>query len=184
LWPVAVLGVAALSVAVFLVVADRLGREPPNYDRVEDGLWLGGSVPEPPPGVTAVLNLCEAEDPYRAEVHRWAPIRDAEPAPSLAWLREQVEFIEQQRAARRGVYVHCRNGVSRSGMVVLAYLMARERWPLDRALEVVRARRPELRPHPAFVRLLREWEQAVVGARSATEPVVAPGPRSGDDGAR
>jgi Dual specificity phosphatase, catalytic domain len=176
-WPVVLLAAAALSVAVLLLVVDRLTREPPNYSRIEDGLWLGGSVSEPPPGVTAVLNLCEAEDPYQAESHRWAKIKDAEPAPSLDWLREQVGFIENEGAAGRSVYVHCRNGVSRSGMVVVAYLMARERSPLDRALEYVRASRPELRPHPAFIWLLREWERAVAGTDKAAKTATAPGTR-------
>ena len=36
--------------------------------------------------------------------------RDAEPAPTLDWLRVQVEFIDAERAAGRTVYVHCRNG--------------------------------------------------------------------------
>ena len=38
--------------------------------RIEDGLYLGGHVSEPPRGATAVLNLCEVEDPYRAAAHR------------------------------------------------------------------------------------------------------------------
>jgi len=121
LWPIAAVVVAAVAVDVVHVVVDRSTREPPNYSQIEDGLWLGGFLAKPPPGTRATLNLCESEDPYRSESHRWEPIRDAEPAPSLHWLREQVAFIESERAAGRGVFVHCRNGVSRSGMVVVAY---------------------------------------------------------------
>jgi hypothetical protein len=157
-WPVAALAGTALAVVVVHIVVDRITREPPNYARVEDGLWLGGYVAEPPPGTRAVLNLCESEDPYRAESHRWEPIRDAEPVPSLDWLREQVRFIEAERAAGRTVYVHCRNGVSRSGMVVVAFYMARNGWSRDEAMEFVRSHRPELRPNPAFMQLLLEWE--------------------------
>src|SRR3569623_1936804 len=90
----------------------RLTREPPNYTEIEPSLWLGGVVREPPPGVTAVLNLCEAEDGYRAASSRWEPIRDAPPAPDLDWLAHQVEFIAAERAQGRSVYVHCQNGVS------------------------------------------------------------------------
>jgi hypothetical protein len=154
-WPV----VAALAVVGVHLVVDRLTREPPNYSRIEDGLWLGGYVPKPPRGTGAVLNLCESEDPYRVESHRWEPIRDAEPVPSLDWLREQVGFIESERAAGRVVFVHCRNGVSRSGMVVAAYLMRREGWSRDRVLEFLRSRRPGVHPNPAFMQLLLEWER-------------------------
>ena len=59
------------------------------------------------------------------------------------------------------VFVHCRNGVSRGGLVVVAYLMARHGWSRDEALTFVRSRRATVRPNPAFMRLLREWERSL-----------------------
>jgi protein-tyrosine phosphatase len=150
---------AGIVVSLHFLV-DVWTREPPNYDEIEPNLYLGGFMESPPPGTTVVLNLCEMEDHYRCEVHRWRPIPDAAPAPSLDWLREQVEFVEQQISAGRIVYVHCRNGVSRSGMVVIAYLMKQHRWKYEDALEFVRARREKVRPNPAFRDLLRDWETA------------------------
>jgi hypothetical protein len=151
----ALLGVVAL----LLIAVDHFTSDPPNYSRIEDGLYLGGRVEHPPRGTRAVLNLCEMADPYQAEVHRWEPIRDAEPAPDIDWLKRQVEFIDTQRRAGVPVYVHCLNGVSRSAMVVTAYEMAKNHWTRDEALAFVRTRRPEVRPHPAFMKLLAEWEQ-------------------------
>jgi hypothetical protein len=162
-WPVVVLACTALVVAIVLVAVDRYIREPRTYSRIEDGLWLGGSVAEPPPGTRAVLNLCEVEDTYQEEIHRWEPIRDAAPAPTLQWLREQVEFIETQRTAGRPVFVHCMQGISRGGMVTAAYLMRREGWSRDEALAFLRSRRPGVRPNPAFMQLLLEWERSLKG---------------------
>jgi protein-tyrosine phosphatase len=160
-WPVVAVVAAALVALCVHLAADRLNRDPPNYTRIEEGLYLGGYVAEPPPGVTAVLNLCEAEDPYQAAVHRWEPIQDSEPAPSLDWLRQQVDFIQAQRDAGRVVFVHCRNGVSRSGLVVVAYLMARRGCSREEALTFVRSRREVVRPNPAFMELLNEWERSL-----------------------
>jgi len=42
---------------------------------------------------TAVLNLAKADDEYRVAVYRWQPIVDGAPAPTLDWLRQQVQFI-------------------------------------------------------------------------------------------
>lgn len=157
-------GVAATIVVLFVgafLTSHFLEGEAPNYSKIEEGLYLGGYVKAPPPEVQAVINLCELEDPYRVEAHRWTPIRDAEPTPTLEWLREQVQFIEDQRSASRTVFVHCRNGVSRSGMVTTAYLMRRERWTRDQALQFLRTRRPEIRPNPAFMQLLLEWERSL-----------------------
>jgi hypothetical protein len=160
-WVVVSLVAAGLAVAAVHWAVARLTREPPNYSQIEDGLYVGGSVAEPPPGTRAVLNLCERADPYRAEIREWVPIPDAEPAPSLDWLRQRVEFIEAQRAAGRMVFVHCQAGVSRSGMVVVAYEMSHRGWTRDEALAFVRSRRQNIRPNPAFMALLLEWEQAV-----------------------
>jgi Dual specificity phosphatase, catalytic domain len=160
-WLIIVLLTATLAVLATHIVIDRLTREEPNYSRIEDGLYLGGSVPEPPPGTRAVLNLCETEDSYHVEVHKWAAIRDAEPAPSIDWLREQVSFVELQRRAGLPTYVHCWAGVSRGGMVTVAYEMAKNNWTRDEALAFVRTQRPQVRPNPAFMQLLLEWEQVV-----------------------
>src|SRR6476660_732138 len=115
----AILAVVTVVVALAVHLAvDHFTREPPDYAEIEPGLYLGAYVDQPPPGTEAVLNLCEMDDSYKAKSHRWEPIRDAEPAPSLQWLREQVRFIGDERAAGHGVYVHCFQGASRSGMVV------------------------------------------------------------------
>ena len=83
------------------------------------------------------------------------------PAPKLEWLTEQVEFIASQRNAGRTTYVHCYAGVSRSVMVVAAYLIHKHGWTRDEALAHIRERRPQVRPNPAFMDLLEEWERVV-----------------------
>lgn len=158
-WTVVALGLVVLSAALVRIAAEFYTRESPNYSRIEEGIWLGGHVPEPPPGTQAVLNLCEREDAYKVESQKWEPIRDAAPAPSLDWLRDQVGFIESERAAGRTVFVHCMNGVSRSAMVLAAYFMQRESWSRDQAIEYLQARRPVVRPNPAFMELLLEFER-------------------------
>jgi protein-tyrosine phosphatase len=162
-----VLLVAASGVAAVHFAVEHATREEPNYSQIEDGLYLGGYVAEPPPGTQAVLNLCETEDKYRVEVHNWVPIADAEPVPSIEWLREQVAWVDAQRRDGRTVYVHCRNGVSRSGMVVVAYQMTKNGWTRDEAMAFVRTNRPGLRPNPAFMKLLAEWERVVKGQPAA-----------------
>lgn len=153
-----VLLLAAVGGWLALLAAEHYFAEGPNYSRIEDGLYLGGRVAAPPPGTTAVINLNESDDPYRVEVHIWVPIRDAEPVPSLDWLRKIVDHIDANHRAGRTVYVHCQNGVSRSGMAIVAYEMAKNRWSLDEAMAFVRERRPGLRPNPAFMVLLKDWE--------------------------
>ena len=132
---------------------------PENFTLIEPGYYMGGQCTAPPPDVRAVLNLSQYADSYGAEIHRWQPIPDSEPAPSLSWLRDQVQFIDTQRKAGRPVFVHCDAGVSRSGLVSAAYFMWRDHLTREQALAFLRQRRPIVRPNRAFMELLGEWER-------------------------
>lgn len=166
-WPVvAVLAVLAAVAGVHLV-ALRLSRQTAvyqttNYSSLKEGLYQGGHLAEPPPGTQAVLNVGELEDPYTMSVHHWKMIPDRAPAPTLDWLREQVEFIDEQRRAGRPVFVHCVAGISRSSLVTTAYLMWRDRCTRDEALARIRTRRPIAEPNQVFMELLAEWEKTLL----------------------
>lgn len=129
-----------------------------NWSQIEDGLFLGGMISRPPPGTRAVLNVCETRDRYGADAYEWHAIPDGPPGPGLAWLRERVAFVDAQRRTGRSVYVHCRAGVSRSPMVVAAYLMQRDGLTRDAALEAIALKRPRIGPAQAFLDLLAEHE--------------------------
>jgi hypothetical protein len=143
----------------FWSTSDLPPREEPNYSFIEDRLWMGGWVSEPPAGTRAVLNLCEQSDPYHSPAHLWVPLNDGEPGPSLDALGRLVEFISERRREGDTVYVHCRNGVSRSGLVVTACLMAEHQWTRDQALDFIRSKRPIVRPAPGYMQLLLEWKE-------------------------
>lgn len=162
-YPTAVVGITLGGIAALLLLLGVKGLydEPENHTRIVPGLHMGGAVEEPPFGTTAVLNLCAERDPYECEIHRWEPIRDGAPAPSIEWLKQTVEFVDEQRRARRTVFVHCYAGVSRSGMVVTAYLMYKNGWTRDETLQFVRSKRPMVNPNRAFMQLLLEWEQEI-----------------------
>jgi hypothetical protein len=132
-----------------------------NYAKVEDRLYVGARVNEPPPGTEAVLCLSFSKDPYRMKVARWQPLEDGGAAPSLDWLREQVDFIAAQRAAGRQVYVHCDAGVNRAPFVTMAYLMWEHHWSRDEAVAFLRLRRPRVGPTKHLMELLGKWEMTL-----------------------
>lgn len=156
----AVVVLVGLGIWLWLVWLEQSYREEP-YALIEDGLYVGSSVPEPPPGTTAVLNLCGREDPYSVDACLWEPILEGGKEPTLEWLRRMVDFIHGQRRAGATVYVHCLAGVNRSGMVVTAYLMHEHNWDRDRALAFVRSKRPQIQTDSGLMRLLAEWEKAL-----------------------
>ena len=156
--------IAGLVVAVGVLALVRQSFPPKkeNYSAIEPGLYMGGSVEAPPPGTKVVINLCEIEDPYTVDRNVWESIPDGEPAPSLDWLRKMVAVVDEEQQAGRQTYVHCFAGISRSGMVVAAYEMFKNHWTRDQALEFIRSKRPQVKPNPAFMQRLLEWEHEVL----------------------
>jgi protein-tyrosine phosphatase len=87
----------------------------------------------------------------------------------MAWVREQVEFIDEHMMAGHGVFVHCDAGMDRSATVVVAYLMWGDGVGRDRAIEAVQRKRA-IRVNPVFMGMLMEWETNMIGAgREARE---------------
>ncbi len=76
---------------------------------------------------------------------------------------EAFAFLDQVRAAKGKVLIHCVIGKSRSASVVLAYLMARERMSLKEAFDHVRKTREFVRPNDNFLRELGAFEMQLFG---------------------
>ncbi len=157
--------IVVIAANVVVRVIDWTPREEPDYTCIEPGLFMGSAVSKPPPGTEAVLNLDTGKDPYECKVHAWEPIRDGPPAPSILWLRERVDFVRNQRENGRTTFVHCFHGVSRSGLVVTAYLMDKNGWTRDEALRYVRSKRPCVHPNKWFLELLSEWGDTLAAER-------------------
>ncbi|KAK8101139.1 dual specificity phosphatase (phosphoserine/threonine and phosphotyrosine phosphatase) [Apiospora kogelbergensis] len=69
------------------------------------------------------------------------------------------------------VLVHCLQGVSRSGAVVVAYTMRAAGLDYDAALGVVRKYRPAVSPNPGFADQLRLWRQLQCRIFTNADPV-------------
>jgi hypothetical protein len=160
-----VLLVASVGIWLWLRWLEQSYDQP--YCLVEEGLFIGRAVNEPPPGTRAVVNLCGREDPYRVEASLWEPVFEGGQEPGLEWLERIVQFIASQRRAGRPVYVHCAAGMNRSGAAVTAYLMYEHGWTRDEALAYIQQRRRVIQPNPTLMRLLSEWEK-VLKERQAT----------------
>jgi len=155
---IAVVFLIAIALSTWAGLQWRIQSYERPYCWVEDGLYIGSSVAEPPAGTKAVVNLCGRADAYSADASLWEPVFESGREPDLDWLRRVVEFIAEQRKAKRVTYVHCLAGMNRSGAVVTAYLMQEHGWDRDQALAYLQKRRPEVQPNLTLMRLLAEWQ--------------------------
>ncbi|KAH0484701.1 MAG: uncharacterized protein KVP18_000381 [Porospora cf. gigantea A] len=87
------------------------------------------------------------------------PDRSSDPASLLTELYQSVSA--DSFGSPGGATVFCREGVSRSATVVIAYLMWRFKWQYRRALEFVRASREVVNPNLGFVMTLLRFEKSL-----------------------
>jgi protein-tyrosine phosphatase len=143
-----------------------------NIDRFQSGaaIWQGGlPTSKLDKSVTAIVSLdvnwpmeCQALVDGEPAVHVLLLIPDAE-FPGMKWLRAAVGIVETLWQADHVIYIHCREGVSRSVMLTAAWLMKHHRWNLDTAMNVIAAENPRLNPNPSFMLGLKTWQAEVLG---------------------
>ncbi|GAB4815324.1 hypothetical protein N2152v2_002370 [Parachlorella kessleri] len=104
--------------------------------------------------VLTIHNNPENLKPSAGVRHLKIEMPDIDSADIMPWFRPACEFIEESRSAGGSVLVHCGAGVSRSAALCLAYLMRRNRWAAQKALEFVKGRRSLVNPNDGFWRSL------------------------------
>ncbi|VDL66334.1 unnamed protein product [Nippostrongylus brasiliensis] len=72
---------------------------------------------------------------------------------------EAIAFIDAAARAGDACLVHCLAGISRSVTVCLAYLMAKNKWSLEDAYDLVLRRNASIAPNFHFMGQLTEYER-------------------------
>ncbi|MBN2002310.1 MAG: dual specificity protein phosphatase family protein [Anaerolineae bacterium] len=151
----------------FLWVMDKIqqritGFSPPTISQIQPLLYVGGQPRRHgiermrALGISAVVNLREESDDVQRGValdhYLWLPTTDDAP-PILEDLEKGCNFIAEQIAAGRGVYIHCAAGVGRAPTMAVAYLVstglaAKQAW------DMVYRVRPFIRPTPKQIAVI------------------------------
>jgi predicted protein tyrosine phosphatase len=131
-----------------------VGVSPERTSRVLENLYIGGQhkrrgLPQMKArSITACVDLRReyGDVEHSVDLERQLSIpTDDDNAPSLEELKLAADFIREALSERRGVYIHCANGVGRAPSTAAAYLIstglsAQEAWAL------IRKARPFIRP--------------------------------------
>lgn len=115
-------------------------------------------------GVSVIINLTER--PYRDarfRIHR-IPIPEGM-GPDPAQIRRFCRLMRHALADDQRVYVHCRAGCGRTGAMLAAYLVYRERIDADAAITRVRALRSCSIEGDAQEESVAQWDALIRAAR-------------------
>lgn len=131
-------------------------RVPFTYTWIEPGKILIGSIPQLPEdyaallamGIRDVLSLTRRDPLTYPGMPEWpgeigwyrAPIPDGGITDEQVML-DAVRFIDQTYTANRSIYIHCRGGIGRSGMILIAYYVLYRGMTVEQARDMVRVRR-------------------------------------------
>ena len=113
-------------------------------------------------GVGGVVNTCEEFrgpiDLYQQHsiAEFWIPTVDFT-HPSLFDVQRAVQFMEQQMARGKKVYVHCKAGRGRSATVVCCWLIKSQGLTPEAAQQILSARRPHVNQHLADRPVIKEF---------------------------
>ncbi|XP_072520880.1 dual specificity protein phosphatase 18 [Salminus brasiliensis] len=96
----------------------------------------------------------------------WVPVTDSPETPLEEHFDTVADKIQDVRNHCGRVLVHCCAGVSRSASLCLAFLMKHCGMSLTEAHELVKSRRPIIRPNSGFWKQLIDYEVKLRGTSS------------------
>lgn len=137
-----------------------------NWSKIDAGLYVGGAVKELPPLCEAVLDLrTKGRELLPTKAITVMPLRDGDAdAVTVFWIDAAVDVVRAYWDAGWQPLIHCEDGVSRSGLVAIAFEMSMRGLTLDQAIDYVRRGRPVISPHPLFIAALERYEKYLRGS--------------------
>lgn len=111
-------------------------------------------------GVTHILNMAREQKCHFPEKFKYMKVSIYDGTEKLSnHLENAIAFIDSSEC----VFVHCKQGKSRSASVVIAYLMHKNGWSYQEAITFVKEKRKEVKPHFNFNVALCQLEEKLKG---------------------
>ncbi|XP_020968955.1 protein-tyrosine-phosphatase MKP1-like [Arachis ipaensis] len=142
-----------------LMKRDRIAFFDKECSKVAEHIYLGGDASAKnrdilkQNGITHILNCVGFVCPeyFKADfVYRTLWLQDSPSEDISSILYDVFDYFEDVREQGGRVFVHCCQGVSRSTLLVIAYLMWREGQSFDDAFQLVKAARGIADPNMGF----------------------------------
>ncbi|TRY96952.1 hypothetical protein DNTS_013241 [Danionella cerebrum] len=110
--------------------------------------------------VTHILNVAYGVENAFPDlfIYKTLSILDQPDTDIISHIKDCAQFIDQAKAEKGVVLVHCNSGVSRSVSVVIGYLMLKENQAFGDTFALVKSARPVSCPNPGFMEQLKNFK--------------------------
>lgn len=170
-----------LQFGFVLVQGNETSPKIPSVDlpcEIESRLYLGGQYTAQNKelldnlGIKAIVNCCiEMKNIHQSSFsyHR-TDLEDTMTQNIMPAINPTLSFIRDHVWKGNKVLVHCAQGQSRSGSMIVAWIMLTHGFTLDKAMDWVREKKGDVQPNPNFMNQLREFEVGRGGRTVADWP--------------
>ena len=93
-------------------------------------------------------------------------VKDYEDFDIFGLFEKSNEFINNCRNSGGNILVHCKYGISRSAAFIIAYLIKHLKLTLEEALDLVKTKRPKIKPNEGFIDQLWVYEKFLKGEKN------------------
>jgi predicted protein tyrosine phosphatase len=137
----------------------------PEIDKISDKIFLGNYEAAKSKdilknkGITHIITVGMEMDPMFEDDFEYLVIRarDSEDEKIFEHFYECFEFIEKSGKT----FIHCREGISRSATITIAYLMWKNEMSLREGLKLVMKKRRKINPNNGFLKQLKIFEKSL-----------------------
>ncbi len=142
-----------------------------SFDKIADNLYLGDKSVYDDNSFIQFTTIVTALS--KCEVQNWR-IREKTATAGTNWLYIPVDddervmiydhfqqvnaFVEAALERQERVLIHCAAGISRSATLMAAYLMWKNGWTRDAAIDHIKQRRHQIGPNDGFMAQLLAYE--------------------------
>ncbi|KAI3633868.1 hypothetical protein MIR68_008200 [Amoeboaphelidium protococcarum] len=77
------------------------------------------------------------------------------------YFQQAFAFIDQSKRDGSSVLIHCKQGLSRSAALMIAYMMHQNKWTFNQAYDHVKRKSPSISPNLNLVYQLHEYEKSL-----------------------
>ena len=112
-------------------------------------------------GIKKILTVMEAFGNHYSSnefIHKSIDIEDNYQTNIIRYFKECFLFIE----GNDKIFVHCAAGMSRSPTIVIAYIMWKNKINLNKAIKIVKKKRPLNSPNDNFMNQLKIFEELLI----------------------